>query len=400
MGKDRYNRAKEHANTGTIGHVDHGKTTTTAAITSIAAKLYGGQMRSFAEIDNAPEEKARGITISASHVEYESSKRHYSHIDCPGHADYVKNMITGASQMDYGILVVAATDGAMPQTKEHILLAKQVGIKHLVVFLNKVDMVDDESMLELVEMEMRELLSANGYPGDDVAVIRGSGLCALEGKKPEVGEESIKKLLEALDNLPSPERDLDSPFLMPVSGAVTISGRGTVVTGNVEKGMLKVGEEVEIIGMGSKLKTTCTSMEIFRKVVDDAQAGDDVGILLRGTKREEIERGMVVCKPGTVSAYKGFEGTFYLLSPQEGGRAQPINTGFRPQFFIRTLDVTGSITLLGGIDMVNPKDDVERRTVKIKVDFVTPVPLNEKLKFSVREGNLTVGVGVIDKVFN
>lgn len=393
MSKEKFERTKPHINVGTIGHVDHGKTTLTAAITTVLAKKYGGSAKAFDQIDNAPEEKARGITINTSHVEYDTEKRHYAHVDCPGHADYVKNMITGAAQMDGAILVVAATDGPMPQTREHILLGRQVGVPYMIVFMNKCDMVDDQELLELVEMEVRDLLTEYGFPGDDTPVIKGSALRALEGKEAE-WEEKIIELAEALDNyIPEPERAIDQPFLLPIEDVFSISGRGTVVTGRVEKGIIKVGEEVEIVGIKSTTKTTCTGVEMFRKLLDEGRAGENVGILLRGTKREEIERGQVLCKPKSITPHTKFEAEVYILTKDEGGRHTPFFSNYRPQFYFRTTDVTGSIKLPEGIEMVMPGDKI-----KLTVTLISPIAMDESLKFSIREGGKTVGAGVVTKI--
>ncbi|GFN45110.1 elongation factor Tu [Candidatus Regiella insecticola] len=392
MSKEKFVRTKPHINVGTIGHVDHGKTTLTAAITAVLAKKYGGQARAFDQIDNAPEEKARGITINTSHVEYDTEKRHYAHVDCPGHADYVKNMITGAAQMDGAVLVVAATDGPMPQTREHILLGRQVGVPYMIVFMNKCDMVDDEELLELVELEIRDLLSTYDFPGDDVPVIKGSALQALEGDAK--WEAKIIELAEALDNyIPEPERDIDKPFLLPIEDVFSISGRGTVVTGRVERGVIKVGEEVEIVGIKPTTKTTCTGVEMFRKLLDEGRAGENVGVLLRGTKREEIERGQVLCKPKSIPPHTQFEAEVYVLTKDEGGRHTPFFKGYRPQFYFRTTDVTGSVELPEGVEMVMPGDNV-----KIVVTLIAPIAMDKGLKFSIREGGRTVGAGVVTKI--
>jgi len=381
-------------NVGTIGHVDHGKTTLTAAITKVQAKLFGGAVQNYDDIDKAPEEKARGITISTAHVEYESENRHYAHVDCPGHADYVKNMITGAAQMDAGILVVSAVDGPMPQTREHILLSRQVGVPKLVVFLNKCDMVDDSELLELVEMEVRELLSLYNFPGDDTPIIRGSALKALNGEDSELGIQAIKKLMDALDTfVEMPARELDKPFLMPVEDVFSISGRGTVATGRVETGIIKVGETVEIIGLRPTQTTTVTGVEMFRKLLDQGQAGDNVGILLRGVKKDDLERGQVIVKPGTVTPHTKFEAEIYVLSKEEGGRHSPFFAGYRPQFYFRTTDVTGSVTLPEGVEMVMPGDNV-----KITVELISPIAMTEGLRFAIREGGRTVGAGVVGKI--
>jgi elongation factor Tu len=392
VSKEKFERNKPHVNVGTIGHVDHGKTTLTAAITNVLAKANGGEAKDFASIDNAPEERERGITISTSHVEYDTEARHYAHVDCPGHADYVKNMITGAAQMDGGILVVAATDGPMPQTREHILLSRQVGVPHLVVFMNKCDMVDDEELLELVEMEVRELLSEYDFPGDDLPVIQGSALKALEGDP--VWEEKILELAQALDDyIPLPERDIDKPFILPIEDVFSISGRGTVVTGRVERGIIKVGEEVEIIGLKDTTKTTCTGVEMFRKLLDEGRAGENVGVLLRGTKREEIERGQVLAKPGSITPHTKFEGEVYILSKDEGGRHTPFFKGYRPQFYFRTTDITGAVELPEGVEMVMPGDNL-----KFVVDLIGPIAMDEGLRFAIREGGRTVGAGVVSKI--
>ncbi len=394
MAKEKFERTKPHVNVGTIGHVDHGKTTLTAAITTILSKKYGGQAKKYDEIDSAPEEKARGITINTAHVEYETANRHYAHVDCPGHADYVKNMITGAAQMDGAILVVSAADGPMPQTREHILLARQVGVPYIIVYMNKADMVDDAELLELVEMEVRELLSKYDFPGDDIPVIIGSALKALEGDTSDIGEGSILKLAEALDTyIPTPERAVDKPFLMPIEDVFSISGRGTVVTGRVERGVIKVGDEVEIVGLRPTQKTTCTGVEMFRKLLDQGQAGDNVGVLLRGTKREEVERGQVLAKPGTITPHTKFSAEIYVLSKEEGGRHTPFFNGYRPQFYFRTTDVTGSIELPAGTEMVMPGDNVA-----ITVSLIAPIAMEEGLRFAIREGGRTVGAGVVSKI--
>ena len=394
MSKGKFERTKPHVNVGTIGHVDHGKTTLTAALTKIGAERFGGEFKAYDQIDKAPEEKARGITISTAHVEYESPTRHYAHVDCPGHADYVKNMITGAAQMDGAILVCSAADGPMPQTREHILLARQVGVPYIVVFLNKCDMVDDAELLELVEMEVRELLSKYDFPGDDIPIIKGSALKAMEGDKGDLGEGAILKLAEALDSyIPTPERAIDKPFLMPIEDVFSISGRGTVVTGRVERGIVKVGEEIEIVGIRPTTKTTCTGVEMFRKLLDQGQAGDNVGVLLRGTKREEVERGQVLAKPGSITPHTHFTSEVYVLSKDEGGRHTPFFNGYRPQFYFRTTDVTGSIELPAGTEMVMPGDNVQM-TVKL----IAPIAMEEGLRFAIREGGRTVGAGVVAKV--
>ncbi len=389
MAKAKFERSKPHCNIGTIGHVDHGKTTLTAAIT----KSFG-EFKAYDQIDAAPEEKARGITISTAHVEYQTEKRHYAHVDCPGHADYVKNMITGAAQMDGAILVVSAADGPMPQTREHILLARQVGVPALVVFMNKVDQVDDEELLELVEMEIRELLSSYDFPGDDIPIIKGSALAALEDTNKEIGHDAILKLMEAVDDyIPQPERPINLPFLMPIEDVFSISGRGTVVTGRVERGIVKVGDEIEIVGIKDTTKTTCTGVEMFRKLLDQGQAGDNVGVLLRGTKREEVERGQVLCAPGSITPHTEFEAEAYILTKEEGGRHTPFFTNYRPQFYFRTTDVTGVVTLPEGTEMVMPGDNV-----KMNVTLIAPIAMEEKLRFAIREGGRTVGAGVVSKV--
>jgi len=394
MAKGKFERTKPHVNVGTIGHVDHGKTTLTAAITTVLAKKFGGEAKAYDQIDAAPEEKARGITINTAHVEYETANRHYAHVDCPGHADYVKNMITGAAQMDGAILVCSAADGPMPQTREHILLARQVGVPYIVVFLNKCDMVDDAELLELVEMELRELLSKYEFPGDDIPFIKGSALKAMEGDTGEMGEGAIMKLADALDNyIPQPKRALDGAFLMPVEDVFSISGRGTVVTGRIERGIVKVGEEIEIIGLKPTLKTICTGVEMFRKLLDQGQAGDNVGILLRGTKREEVERGQVLAKPGSITPHTDFEAEIYVLSKDEGGRHTPFFNGYRPQFYFRTTDVTGALQLPAGTEMVMPGDNV-----KIVVQLIAPIAMEDGLRFAIREGGRTVGAGVVSKI--
>jgi elongation factor Tu len=394
MSKEKFERTKPHVNVGTIGHVDHGKTTLTAAITKIMAAKYGGEVRAYDQIDNAPEEKARGITIATAHVEYQSAKRHYAHVDCPGHADYVKNMITGAAQMDGAVLVVSAADGPMPQTREHILLARQVGVPYIVVYLNKADMVDDAELLELVEVEVRELLDKYEFPGDKTPVVTGSALKALEGDSSEIGVASVEKLVAAMDEyIPVPERALDKPFLMPVEDVFSISGRGTVVTGRVERGKVKVGDEVEIVGIRPTLKTVCTGVEMFRKLLDEGQAGDNVGVLLRGTKRDEVERGQVLCVPGSITPHTKFECEVYVLSKEEGGRHTPFFSNYRPQFYFRTTDVTGSVELPAGTEMVMPGDNV-----KMVVELISPVAMEEGLRFAIREGGRTVGAGVVAKV--
>jgi len=394
MAKSKFERTKPHVNVGTIGHVDHGKTTLTAAITLILAKKFGGEARSYAQIDSAPEEKARGITINTAHVEYETEKRHYAHVDCPGHADYVKNMITGAAQMDGAILVVSAADGPMPQTREHILLARQVGVPYIVAYLNKADQVDDKELLELVEVEVRELLSKYDFPGDDTPVVIGSALKALEGDQSEMGEPSIFKLAEALDSyIPTPERAIDKPFLMPVEDVFSISGRGTVVTGRVDRGIVKVGDEIEIVGLKATVKTVCTGVEMFRKLLDEGQAGDNVGVLLRGTKREDVERGQVLAKPGSITPHTKFSAEVYVLSKEEGGRHTPFFNGYRPQFYFRTTDVTGSVELPAGTEMVMPGDNIA-----MSVALIAPIAMEEGLRFAIREGGRTVGAGVVAKV--
>jgi len=394
MAKGKFERTKPHVNVGTIGHVDHGKTTLTAAITLVLSKKYGGEAKAYDQIDAAPEEKARGITINTAHVEYETAKRHYAHVDCPGHADYVKNMITGAAQMDGAILVVSAADGPMPQTREHILLARQVGVPYIIVYMNKCDMVDDAELLELVEMEVRELLSKYEFPGDAIPIVKGSAKMALEGDKGELGEQSIFKLADALDSyIPTPERAIDQPFLMPIEDVFSISGRGTVVTGRVERGVVKVGEEIEIVGIRPTVKTTCTGVEMFRKLLDQGQAGDNVGVLLRGTKREEVERGQVLAKPGSITPHTKFKAEVYVLSKEEGGRHTPFFNGYRPQFYFRTTDVTGSIQLPAGTEMVMPGDNIT-----MDVALIAPIAMEEGLRFAVREGGRTVGAGVVAKI--
>jgi elongation factor Tu len=396
MAKEKFERNKPHVNVGTIGHVDHGKTTLTAAITTILSKKFGGEAKGYDQIDSTPEEKARGITINTAHVEYETEKRHYAHVDCPGHADYIKNMITGAAQMDGAILVVAASDGPMPQTREHILLARQVGVPYIVVFLNKCDMVDDAELLELVEMEVRELLSKYEFPGDDIPIIHGSALKALEGDTGPLGSEAIFKLAEALDSyIPEPKRAVDGAFLMPVEDVFSISGRGTVVTGRVERGIVKVGEEIEIVGLHPTQKTVCTGVEMFRKLLDQGQAGDNVGLLLRGTKREDVERGQVLAKPGSITPHTKFEAEIYVLSKEEGGRHTPFFSNYRPQFYFRTTDVTGAVSLPAGVEMVMPGDNI-----KISVELIAPIAMEEGLRFAVREGGRTVGAGVVSKVLS
>ncbi|MDA0963358.1 MAG: elongation factor Tu [Proteobacteria bacterium] len=394
MAKEKFERTKPHANIGTIGHVDHGKTTLTAAITMVLAEISGGVAKGYDEIDSAPEEKARGITISTAHVEYETANRHYAHVDCPGHADYVKNMITGAAQMDGAILVVNAADGPMPQTREHILLARQVGVPALVVFLNKVDQVDDEELLELVEMEVRELLSSYEFPGDDLPIIAGSALAAVEKRDDHIGKDKILELMAAVDDyIPTPERPIDQPFLMPIEDVFSISGRGTVVTGRVERGVVKVGEEIEIVGVRDTSKTTCTGVEMFRKLLDQGQAGDNVGVLLRGVDREGVERGQVLAKPGSITPHKKFVAEAYILTKEEGGRHTPFFTNYRPQFYFRTTDVTGVVTLNEGTEMVMPGDNIE-----MNVELIVPIAMEEKLRFAIREGGRTVGAGVVSKI--
>jgi len=395
MAKEKFERNKPHVNVGTIGHVDHGKTTLTAALTRVCAETWGGSAVSFDGIDNAPEEKARGITISTSHVEYDSPARHYAHVDCPGHADYVKNMITGAAQMDGAILVCSAADGPMPQTREHILLSRQVGVPFIVVFMNKADMVDDAELLELVEMEIRDLLNQYEFPGDDTPIIIGSALMALEGKDDnEMGTTAVKKLVETLDSyIPEPTRDIEKPFLLPIEDVFSISGRGTVVTGRVERGIVKVGEEIEIIGIKPTIKTTCTGVEMFRKLLDEGRAGENVGVLLRGTKREEVERGQVLAKPGSITPHTKFESEVYILSKDEGGRHTPFFKGYRPQFYFRTTDVTGAVTLPDGVEMVMPGDNI-----KMVVELINPIAMDEGLRFAIREGGRTVGAGVVTEI--
>jgi elongation factor Tu len=394
MSKEKFVRSKPHVNVGTIGHVDHGKTTLTAALTKVMAETHGGEFKAYDQIDKAPEEKARGITISTAHVEYQSKERHYAHVDCPGHADYVKNMITGAAQMDGAILVVSAADGPMPQTREHILLARQVGVPYIVVYLNKCDMVDDPELVELVEMEVRELLSKYEFPGDDTPIVRGSALKALEGDGSEIGAPSVVKLVEAMDAyIPTPTRVIDKPFLMPIEDVFSISGRGTVVTGRIERGIIKVNEEVEIVGIRPTVKTTCTGVEMFRKLLDEGQAGDNVGVLLRGTKREEVERGQVLAKPGSITPHTKFECEVYVLTKEEGGRHTPFFKGYRPQFYFRTTDVTGTIQLPDGVEMVMPGDNI-----KMTVELIAPIAMEEGLRFAIREGGRTVGAGVVSKI--
>jgi elongation factor Tu len=394
MAKEKFERKKTHVNVGTIGHVDHGKTTLTAAITTVAAKKFGGSAKKFDEIDNAPEERERGITIATSHVEYESAKRHYAHVDCPGHADYVKNMITGAAQMDGAILVVSAADGPMPQTREHIILARQVGVPYIVVYLNKADMVDDPELLELVKMEIRDLLNQYKFPGDDTPIVVGSALKALEGDASDIGESSIVKLLDTMDEyIPDPVRAIDKPFLMSIEDVFSISGRGTVVTGRVDRGIVKVGEELEIVGLKPTQKTVCTGVEMFRKLLDEGRAGDNVGVLLRGTKREDVERGQVLAKPGTITPHTKFEAEIYVLSKEEGGRHTPFFKGYRPQFYFRTTDVTGAVELPAGVEMVMPGDNI-----KVNVVLIAPIAMEEGLRFAIREGGRTVGAGVVAKI--
>jgi len=394
MAKEKFVRSKPHVNVGTIGHVDHGKTTLTAALTKVMAETHGGEVSAFDQIDKAPEEKARGITISTAHVEYQSADRHYAHVDCPGHADYVKNMITGAAQMDGAILVVSAADGPMPQTREHILLARQVGVPYIVVYLNKCDMVDDPELIELVEMEVRELLSKYEFPGDDTPIVRGSALQALEGKPGELAAPSIVKLVAEMDRyIPTPQRVIDKPFLMPIEDVFSISGRGTVVTGRIERGIVKVNDEVEIVGIRPTTKTTCTGVEMFRKLLDEGQAGDNVGVLLRGTKREDVERGQVLAKPGSITPHTNFECEVYVLTKEEGGRHTPFFKGYRPQFYFRTTDVTGTIQLPEGVEMVMPGDNI-----KMVVELIAPIAMEEGLRFAIREGGRTVGAGVVSKI--
>ena len=394
MAKGKFERTKPHVNVGTIGHVDHGKTTLTAAITTVLTKKFGGEAKGYADIDAAPEEKARGITINTAHVEYETAGRHYAHVDCPGHADYVKNMITGAAQMDGAILVCSAADGPMPQTREHILLARQVGVPYIIVYLNKCDMVDDEELLELVEMEVRELLSKYDFPGDDLPIVKGSAKLALEGDQSDIGEPSILALGEALDSYtPTPERAVDGTFLMPIEDVFSISGRGTVVTGRIERGIVKVGEEIEIVGIKPTQKTTCTGVEMFRKLLDQGQAGDNVGVLLRGTKREDVERGQVLAKPGSINPHTKFDAEVYVLSKEEGGRHTPFFNNYRPQFYFRTTDVTGAVTLPADKEMVMPGDNVS-----MSVELIAPIAMEEGLRFAIREGGRTVGAGVVAKI--
>ncbi|MEC5205169.1 elongation factor Tu [Vogesella urethralis] len=394
MAKEKFERTKPHVNVGTIGHVDHGKTTLTAAITTILSKKFGGEAKDYSQIDSAPEEKARGITINTAHVEYETATRHYAHVDCPGHADYVKNMITGAAQMDGAILVCSAADGPMPQTREHILLSRQVGVPYIIVFLNKADLVDDAELLELVEMEVRDLLSSYDFPGDDTPIVTGSARLALEGDQSEYGEPAIFRLADALDSyIPTPERAIDKPFLLPIEDVFSISGRGTVVTGRVERGIVKVGEELEIVGLKTTVKTTCTGVEMFRKLLDQGQAGDNVGVLLRGTKREDVERGQVLAKPGSITPHTKFAASVYVLSKEEGGRHTPFFANYRPQFYFRTTDVTGAVSLSEGVEMVMPGDNVE-----ITVELIAPIAMEEGLRFAIREGGRTVGAGVVAKI--
>jgi elongation factor Tu len=394
VAKTKFERTKPHVNVGTIGHVDHGKTTLTAALTKVMAAKHGGEIRAFDQIDNAPEERERGITIATAHVEYESDLRHYAHVDCPGHADYVKNMITGAAQMDGAILVVSAADGPMPQTREHILLSRQVGVPYIVVYLNKADMVDDEELLELVELEVRDLLSTYEFPGDDTPIVTGSALKALEGDDSEMGTQSIEKLVAVMDEyIPEPERAIDGAFLMPIEDVFSISGRGTVVTGRIERGIVKVGDEVEIVGIKDTTKTTCTGVEMFRKLLDQGQAGDNVGVLLRGTKRDEVERGQVLAKPGSITPHTKFEAEVYILTKEEGGRHTPFFKGYRPQFYFRTTDVTGAVELPEGTEMVMPGDNVQ-----MKVELIAPIAMEDGLRFAIREGGRTVGAGVVSKV--
>jgi len=394
MSKEKFERTKPHVNVGTIGHVDHGKTTLTAAMTKVCAEARGGEFKAYDQIDNAPEERARGITIATAHVEYESDNRHYAHVDCPGHADYVKNMITGAAQMDGAILVVSAADGPMPQTREHILLARQVGVPYILVYLNKADQVDDEELLELVEMEVRELLSSYEFPGDDTPIVTGSALKALEGDDSDIGVPSILKLIEEMDEyIPQPERDTDKPFLLPIEDVFSISGRGTVVTGRVERGVIKVGEEIEIVGIKETTETTCTGVEMFRKLLDEGRAGDNVGVLLRGTKRDEVERGQVLAHVGTITPHTKFEAEVYILSKDEGGRHTPFFKGYRPQFYFRTTDVTGAVELPEGVEMVMPGDNIQ-----MTVTLIAPIAMEEGLRFAIREGGRTVGAGVVAKI--
>jgi elongation factor Tu len=394
MSKEKFARTKPHVNVGTIGHVDHGKTTLTAALTKVMGEKFGGEFKAYDQIDKAPEERARGITIATAHVEYQSANRHYAHVDCPGHADYVKNMITGAAQMDGAILVVSAADGPMPQTREHILLSRQVGVPCMVVFMNKADMVDDAELLELVEMEVRDLLTSYEFPGDKTPIIKGSALKALEGDKSEIGTQAVEKLVAAMDEyIPIPDRPMDKPFLLPVEDVFSISGRGTVVTGRIERGIVKVGDEIEIVGIRPTQKTTCTGVEMFRKLLDEGQAGDNVGVLLRGTKREEVERGQVMCKPGSITPHTKFEAEVYVLSKEEGGRHTPFFNGYRPQFYFRTTDVTGSVDLPKGTEMVMPGDNI-----KVTVSLINPIAMEDGLRFAIREGGRTVGAGVVAKI--
>ena len=394
MAKEKFERTKPHVNVGTIGHVDHGKTTLTAALTMVMSAKHGGDTIEYDQIDNAPEEKARGITIATAHVEYESDARHYAHVDCPGHADYVKNMITGAAQMDGAILVVSAADGPMPQTREHILLARQVGVPFIVVYLNKADMVDDDELLELVELEVRDLLSMYEFPGDDTPIITGSALKAMEGDSSELGSQSVEKLVEALDSyIPVPDRAVDGPFLMPIEDVFSISGRGTVVTGRIDRGIVKVGDEIEIVGIKETTKTTCTGVEMFRKLLDEGRAGDNVGVLLRGTKRDEVERGQVLAKPGSITPHTKFEAEVYILTKEEGGRHTPFFKGYRPQFYFRTTDVTGAVELPEATEMVMPGDNIQ-----MKVDLIAPIAMEDGLRFAIREGGRTVGAGVVAKI--
>ena len=396
MAKEKFERTKPHCNIGTIGHVDHGKTSLTAAITKVLAEAGGAKFTAYDQIDKAPEEKARGITISTAHVEYETANRHYAHVDCPGHADYVKNMITGAAQMDGAILVVSSADGPMPQTREHILLARQVGVPALVVFMNKVDMVDDAELLDLVELEVRELLSKYDFPGDDIPIVKGSALCALEDRQPEIGRDAVLALMAEVDRyIPQPERPVDLPFLMPIEDVFSISGRGTVVTGRVERGIVKVGEEVEIVGLRATQKTTVTGVEMFRKLLDQGQAGDNVGVLLRGTKREDVERGQVLCKPGSIKPHTKFKAEAYILTKEEGGRHTPFFGNYRPQFYFRTTDVTGVVKLPEGTEMVMPGDNIT-----MDVELIVPIAMEEKLRFAIREGGRTVGAGVVAQVMD
>ena len=394
MAKEKFERNKPHINVGTIGHVDHGKTTLTAALTLMMSERHGGEARAYDQIDNAPEERERGITIATAHVEYESDQRHYAHVDCPGHADYVKNMITGAAQMDGAVLVVSAADGPMPQTREHILLARQVGVPRIIVYMNKADMVDDPELLELVEIEVRDLLSEYDFPGADTPIVTGSALKALEGDKSEIGAPSIGRLIEAMDSyIPIPERDVDRPFLMPIEDVFSISGRGTVVTGRIQRGRVNVGDEIEIVGVRDTARTTCTGVEMFRKILDSGEAGDNVGVLLRGTKREEVERGQVLCKPGSITPHRRIETEVYVLTKEEGGRHTPFLEGYRPQFYFRTTDVTGQVRLAEGTEMVMPGDNT-----KITVELISPIALEEGVRFAIREGGRTVGAGVVTKV--